>query len=138
MDEEDPARISYEVYDFDHDEYDKVITEEDIKGTFEEFCVYTGEYGEPIICPVKVEDLTFDFGDGSVPASEATLASADECLKEVAADTLKYIVLKRYQEAGLKLDLDLSVKIYYDLLGEIERNGIEAAKHRAETAKIGG
>lgn len=58
--------------------------------------------------------------------------------REKEIDALRNIVLDRYEKERpeKKLTPDLANQIYWDLLGVYDREGFDAAKERAETAKL--
>ncbi len=72
------------VDDFD-DEYAeengvKAITPADIIGEFSEFYIYTGEYDDEPINPVKISNLMFDFGGEMFYCPPLTLESANRAI----------------------------------------------------------
>ncbi len=76
--------VNYYVSDFDtaYAEENGVnsITPEDITGDFSEFFIYTGEYDDPEINPVKVRDLVFYMNGETCPASKSTIKTVNDVL----------------------------------------------------------
>jgi hypothetical protein len=79
--------IDVDTYDDDYAE-NEIITPEDIKDAkWLEFYIYTGEYDDPVIYPVKVYDIEFAFMDdkGNVDVydctPEMTAQINDDCIK---------------------------------------------------------
>ena len=61
---------------------------------------------------------------------------ADMTKKEKLIDELRDIVLDRYESIGVVLTPHLANTIWYDLLGEYDRNGYDSAKARALNGKL--
>ena len=56
--------------------------------------------------------------------------------KEKMIDALRNIVIDRYAAIGKPVTPEFANSIYYDLLGEYERNGYLSAKYRAVNNKL--
>ena len=79
IDTNDRTRVHFYVDDFDED-YSQTIVPADIWKTFSEFFVYTGEYDEPEIHPVGVENIRFYFDNVLFNCPIPALESANKCI----------------------------------------------------------
>ena len=80
IDDDDRNMLHVDVYYFDDGEFEPIV-KPDISGEFQEFFVYTGEYNDPEINPVKIENLKFYWDDASETlASDELLLSANNAL----------------------------------------------------------
>lgn len=81
IDTDDRKRLHVNVYDPDLDSFEVPVFKSDLEGEFSEFFIYTGEYDDPEIMPVKVENLMFYWSDHTeTKADERLLESANAVL----------------------------------------------------------
>ena len=81
IDEKDRKLLHVSVYGPDLVSYEQPVEKEDLDGEFQEFFVYTGEYDEPEIRPVRIENLVFYWSDGTeTKADDRLLKSANDAM----------------------------------------------------------
>ena len=86
IDKTNPRLVHFEVYDLDK-EYTKdyvLLTKKNVRTSgYSEFFVYTGEYDDPEIHPVRVKSLTYGFEDNtSLTVSKEQLEQINKYLTD--------------------------------------------------------
>lgn len=77
----DGKLLHVNVYGPDLDSFGYPVEKEDLDGEFQEFFIYTGEYDEPEIRPVRIENLVFYWSDGTeTKADDRLLKSANDAM----------------------------------------------------------
>ena len=83
IDSSDSTKVHFFVDDFDED-YSKQIVPVDIWKKFSEFFIYTGEYDDPEIRAIGVENIRFYFDGVLFNCPKPALDSANKCLMACA------------------------------------------------------
>lgn len=80
----DPDTLRCYISDFDieyaEDNGVDAVVPADIMGKFSEFYIYTGEYDDEPINPVKIDNLQFCFDGVTFNCPSPTLESANQCI----------------------------------------------------------